>query len=70
MLMCLSIPGKIIEIKKNGDCIVDYESEKRTAKILTNDFKLGDYVIVSSKVVVMKVPDDQAKEYLNAIRNY
>lgn len=68
--MCLSIPGKIIEIKENGDCVVDYEAEKRTAKILTDDINLGDYVLVSNKIVVMKVPKEQAVDYLNAIREY
>ena len=68
--MCLSIPGKIIEIKEDGSCVVDYVAEKRTAKIFTDDINMGDYVIVSNKVVVMKVPKDQAQEYLNAIKKY
>lgn len=68
--MCLAIPGKIIEIKNNGDCIVDYETEKRFAKILTDDISVGDYVIISNKIVVMKVPKNQAQEYLNAIKKY
>jgi hydrogenase maturation factor len=66
--MCLSIPGKVIEIKENGECIVDYETEKRTGKILTKDIKIGDYVILSNKIVVMKVPKEQAQDYLNAIK--
>ena len=66
--MCLAIPGKIIEIKENGDCTVDYETEKRVAKILTEDFKLGDYVIVSNQIVVMKVPTEQAQDYLNVLK--
>lgn len=68
--MCLSIPGKIIKIKENKDCIVDYVAEKRTAKIFTDDINIGDYVIVSNKVVVMKIPKDQALDYLNAIKGY
>jgi hydrogenase expression/formation protein HypC len=68
--MCLAIPGKVIEIKRDGSCIVDYEAEKRTATIFTDDIKVGDYVIVSNKVVVMKIPKDQALDYLNAIKEY
>jgi hydrogenase maturation factor len=66
--MCLAFPGKVIEIKPNGDCVVDYIAEKRTAKILTDDIKLGDYVIVSNKVIVTKVPKEQAKDYLNEVK--
>jgi hydrogenase maturation factor len=68
--MCLSVPGKVIEISENGACVVDYEAEKREATILTDDIELGDYVIVSNKIVVMKIPRDQAVDYLNAIREY
>ncbi len=68
--MCLSIPGKIIEIREDGSCIVDYVAEKRTAKIFTDDISTDDYVIVSNKVVVMKVPEDQALDYINAIKEY
>ena len=68
--MCLSIPGKIVKLEENGDCVVDYEAEKRDVKVLTPGFEVGDYVIVSNKVVVMKVPENQAQDYLNAIRGY
>jgi len=66
--MCLSIPGKVIEI--NGDeAIVDYEFEKRTAKLFSDDFSVGDYVVVSNKVVVLKIPENQARSYLNLIKD-
>lgn len=68
--MCLAIPGKIIEVKENGECVVDYGAEKRVATILSDDIGLEDYVIVSNKIVVMKVPKDQAVDYLNAIKEY
>ena len=48
---------------------MDYETEKRTGKILTSDINLGDYVILSNKIVVMKVPAEQAEDYLNAIKS-
>ena len=66
--MCLAIRGKIIEVKENGDCIVDYEAEKREAKLFMDDVGVGDYVVVSNKIVVMKVPEDEAIDYLNTIR--
>ncbi|NQU97912.1 HypC/HybG/HupF family hydrogenase formation chaperone [Candidatus Woesearchaeota archaeon] len=62
--MCLSVPGKIIEIK--GDkAIVDYQGEKREASLaLKKDSKIGDYVIVSAKFVMEKIPADEAKKIL------
>ena len=66
--MCLAIPGKIIEVDEEGNCVVDYVAEKRDAKIFTDGIGIGDYVIVSNKVVVMKLPEDEAVEWLNAVK--
>lgn len=58
--MCLSVPGKIIEI--SGDkAIVDYQGEKREVSIaLKKDLKVGDYVIVSAKFVMEIIPEEEA----------
>jgi hydrogenase expression/formation protein HypC len=61
--MCLAIPGKITEIKKDI-ATVDYGSEKRTAKIVQGKFKVGDYVIVQAKIVSEKISEEQMKEWL------
>lgn len=65
--MCLAIPGKIIEIKKNV-AIVDYGSEKREAKIIGGDFKIGDYVIIQGKLVIEKIPEEQVKGWLELVK--
>lgn len=58
--MCLSVPGKIIEI--SGDkAIVDYQGEKReVSTALKKDLKVGDYVIVSAKFVMEIIPEEEA----------
>lgn len=65
--MCLSIPGKIVEAK-GDDVVVDYGAEKREAKNFI-DAKLGEWVIISNKIVVIKVPEEQAEAYLDSIKN-
>jgi len=69
--MCLAIPGKIVKIE--GDiATLDYGSETRQAKIVEEDYKVGDYVIVQAKVVVEKVTEKQMEgwlELLNAGEN-
>lgn len=61
--MCLAIPGKVVEI--NGDEVtVDYGSEKRKV-MKVFEVNLGDYVIVSNKIIIMKVPEQDA---INAIK--
>lgn len=64
--MCLAIPGKIVEMK-GEKVIVDYGSEKREARIVDGKYKIGDYVIVSAKVVVEKVDEKQVEKWLEMI---
>jgi len=66
--MCLTIPGKIIEIK--GDiATLDYGSEKRQAKIIEGDYKLGDFVLVQAKLVVEKVSEEQMTGWLEVLKD-
>lgn len=64
--MCLAIPGKVIEMK-GENIIVDYGAEKRHVKNYYDDLKVGDYVIVQAKVVIKKVPKEDALKSLKLI---
>ncbi len=64
--MCLAIPGKIVKIEKD-DAIVDYISEKRMGKIVEGAYKVGDYVIIQGGLVIERIPDEQAKKWLQAL---
>ncbi len=63
--MCLAYPGKIIKIKQDL-AIVDYQIEQRTAKLISEDFRIGDYVIVQAGIVVERVPEEKALDALAA----
>lgn len=58
--MCLQIPGKVIEIKKNK-VKIDYDIEKRTAVIVDIKPKVGDWVLVVGQFIVDIVPEENAK---------
>ncbi len=66
--MCLAIPGKIVAIEKDM-ATVDYGSEKRQAKIIVGDFKIGDFVIVQAKIVIEKVPPEQVSSWLELVKS-
>ena len=58
--MCLQVPGKVIKI--NGDtATIDYDIEKRTAKIADINPKIGNWVIVVGQFIVDIVPEKDAK---------
>jgi hydrogenase expression/formation protein HypC len=62
--MCLSIPGKILKIE-GEEATIDYGSETRIASLaLKKDVQVGDYVIVSAKFVIEKIPESEAKEII------
>jgi hydrogenase maturation factor len=65
--MCYAIPGKVIEIR--GDSvIVDYSGEKKVAKTIFKVEK-GEYVYVSGKIIIEKIPKKQAIKAINTINS-
>lgn len=62
--MCLSVPGKIISIN-NNIATIDYNGETREAgTALLPKVKTGDYVIVSAKMIMQVIPEQEAKKIL------
>jgi hydrogenase assembly chaperone HypC/HupF len=62
--MCLSVPGKVTSIK-DGVATIDYGSEKREAgTALLSDITVGEYVIVSAKMILQRVPAEEAEAIL------
>jgi hydrogenase expression/formation protein HypC len=66
--MCLAMPGKIIKIE-GDDAMIEYPGQTRQAKILDGDYKVGDYVFVSSQIIVQKISDEEARQSLEAWEN-
>jgi len=64
--MCLAYPGKIVKIKKES-VVIDYGTEQRIAKLTSDEYSVGDYVIVQAGFVVEKVSE---KEALSALAIY
>lgn len=64
--MCIAFPGKIIEIT-NDKAKVDYGSEIREVGFLSDEFKVGDYVIVQNKVIAERVEKERAERFLEMI---
>jgi hydrogenase expression/formation protein HypC len=68
--MCLAIPGKVIEIKKNKEhATVDYgDGTKRLANITLVDVKVGDYVLVHAGFAIEVLNEKEAEETLDLFR--
>jgi hydrogenase expression/formation protein HypC len=70
LLVCLAIPGKIIEIDKNKEhATVDYgDGTKRKANISLVDVKEGDYILVHAGFAIQIVDESEAEETLKLFR--
>jgi hydrogenase maturation factor len=65
-----NIPGKITEIN-DKEIIVDYPTlgkKIRANGTLIKGLKLGDYVIISHKIVIAEIPKERAKKFLDLIK--
>jgi hydrogenase expression/formation protein HypC len=66
--MCLSVPVKILELKKNNKAIADIFGKKQKINIeLIKDIKVGDYGIISNGFIVKKISIEEAKEIFKII---
>ena len=69
-IVCLAIPGKIVEIDKDKvHAIVDYgDGTKRKANVTLVSVKIGDYVLVHAGFAIEVLNEKDAKETLELFR--
>jgi hydrogenase expression/formation protein HypC len=66
--MCLSVPGKIIRIKKNM-ARVDVGGTLRDISLdLCPEVSIGEYVLIHAGFAIQKVDEEEAKETLYLLR--
>ena len=66
--MCLGVPGKIIEIKKNI-AKVDVGGFLREISIeLCPEVSIGEYVLIHTGFAIQKVDEEEAKETLELLK--
>jgi len=71
--MCLAIPGKIVEIIDQENCIarVDVGGVKRNVNIGMldkNEVEVGDYVLIHVGFAMSKIDEAEAEETLRLLR--
>ena len=65
--MCLGIPMKIIEIKKNMGWVEINNVKREIGLMLIEDPKIGDWVIVHAGFAISKLEEEEAEESLKLI---
>jgi hydrogenase expression/formation protein HypC len=68
MIMCLAIPGKILEIN-NDSATIEFDGFKRDVSLLLLErAKVGDYVIVHAGFAIQRLDESTAMDSLNMFR--
>lgn len=62
--MCLAIPGKIVDIKDNGEnALVDFDGIQKEINLsLVKNAGVGEFVIVHSGFAIQKLTKEDADE--------
>jgi len=69
--MCLGIPAKVIEIRKDNTGKVDYLGTKIKVNFsLIEDVKIGDYVILHAGFAISKLDEKEAQETLSLLKEF
>ncbi|RPA69398.1 HypC/HybG/HupF family hydrogenase formation chaperone [Cyclobacteriaceae bacterium YHN15] len=72
--MCLAIPGKILEIKKNDETVfligkVTFSGVTKNINLsLVPEAKIGDHVLVHVGVAVSIINEEEAEKTLNFLQ--
>jgi len=66
--MCLGIPGKIIEIKKNVAKVELGGLLRDVSLDLCPEVSVGDYVLIHTGFAIQRMDEEDAKETLDLLR--
>jgi hydrogenase expression/formation protein HypC len=61
MLMCLGIPGKVLEVRGNV-ALVDFGGVTREVDASLEEVAPGDYVLVHVGMIIAKIDEKEAME--------
>lgn len=66
--MCLTIPKKVLSVKKNIAAVKNPLGERQELKSMIK-VKKGDYVLSQQNVIIQKIGKKQAEELIDLIKN-
>jgi len=60
--MCLAIPGKVIEAKKEGKAVIEQPGIRREVFNNVINAGIGEFVLVQQGFIVERIKETEAKE--------
>lgn len=66
--MCLTIPKKVVSVRKNSVGVLPYNSSKPQEVNSIIKIKKGDWVFTQNNIIINKITKKQAEEIINLIK--
>lgn len=66
--MCLTLPVKILEIRKNKAVVDSFGKKIEVGTDLVKDIKTGDYALISNGFIIKKISAREAEEIFKVIK--
>jgi hydrogenase expression/formation protein HypC len=66
--MCLSVPGRVLKIKKNMAQVEVGGLLRDISLDLCPEVSIGEYVLIHAGFAIQKVDEDEAKETLDLLK--
>ena len=67
-LMCLAVPGKVIECH-DDEAVVDLQGNTlRVSKVLTPEAAIGDWVLIHAGFTIARLDEQEARETWDYLR--
>lgn len=67
--MCLTIPAKIVKIKKENAIAVDYKNNQKEIIIAhLNKVEIDDWVLINANIAINKISKKEADELISLLK--
>ncbi len=68
--MCVGVPMQVVSIDNNGSAITEMDGVRREASLmlLSDEVKVGDFVIVHAGFAISRLDEEDARETLALMR--
>ena len=68
--MCVGVPMQVVSIDNNGSAVTEMDGVRREASLmlLSDEVKVGDFVIVHAGFAISRLDEEDARETLALMR--
>lgn len=66
--MCITIPKKVVEIRKDMIVVENHTGDRQELKSLIKSLQVGDFIVSQQNIAIEKIEKKYAQEIFDMIR--